>query len=228
VIVQTLPVREQQRAMTAIVEAQREQTKDVAQLALLQTQIDSERQRVRVSGDPTGYDAAVAKLDLARIEIQARMKTRDDKIKLLSDHLAEREAERKAKQYAASVEKVAGRILALNGAVAEFSDAIAAVMQRLEQFALAQRGALRDWPVSIERPLLSHIGLGRAEQTLAEAFKVFDRNVFSRWPDWSIEKKIDHVRSAAASFKADEVAGYDELIAELRASGPKESDEAMQ
>jgi hypothetical protein len=223
---QLISARVANRAHTALAETLRDQHADTEKLTALQAQLAAEQQRIRESGDASEYSPTAQRIDRERVDIQARMRSREDEIRALQDHLADRAAEQRAKAYRNAVEKISGRILALNGAVSEFADAMAAVMQKLEQLGTAQRSALRDWPSELERPLLSHIGLGRAEQTLAEGFKVFDRNVFSRWPDWSLERRIAHVRSTAADFKEDEIKAYEEMIAELRAGGPKENEEA--
>src|SRR5262249_55138530 len=115
-----------------------------------------------------------------------------------------------------AVAKIATRALTLTGAVSELADSITAVVQKLEQLATAQRSVLADWPDNIDRPLLSQIGLQNAEAALAECFGVFDRHKFGRWPDWSIERRLAHARTTVANFKADEIKGYDEMIADLR------------
>ena len=63
---------------------------------------------------------------------------------------------------------------------------------------------------------------------MAESFAVFDKQRFGRWPDWSLERRLDHVRATAKNFQADEAKNYEELLADLRNSGPKpaETEEA--
>ena len=145
-----------------------------------------------------------------------------DRAKIFEQRTAERDAEKREEQYDKAVNALAGRALALNGAVQELAAAIEAVATKFEQLVIGQRSVLRDWPSDhVELPFASQLGLAGAEQAIAEAFGVFDRAKFGRWPDWTLEKKLAHVREIAADFKKTETNGYDALVADLRAGSPK-------
>ena len=145
-----------------------------------------------------------------------------DRVKVFEQRTAEREAEKRKEQYDKAVNAIAGRALGLSGLVQELAAAIEAVGVKFEQLVIGQRSVLRDWPSEhVELPFASQLGLAGAEAAIAEAFGVFDRAKFGRWPDWTLEKKLAHVREIAADFKKTESSNYDELIAGLRAGSPK-------
>ena len=148
-----------------------------------------------------------------------------DRAKIFEQRTAEREAEKRKEAYDKAVNAIAGRALGLSGLVQDLAAAIEAVGVKLEQLVIGQRSVLRDWPSEhVELPFASQLGLAGAEAAIAEAFTVFDRAKFGRWPDWTLEKKLAHVREIAADFKKTETNGYDALIADLRNGAPKEAE----
>jgi hypothetical protein len=145
-----------------------------------------------------------------------------DRVKVFEQRTADRNAEKRKADYDKAVNGIAGRALGMSGLVQDLAAAIEAVGNKLEQLAVGQRSVLRDWPSDhVQMPFANQLGLADAEQAIAEAFAVFDRQKFGRWPDWTMERKLAHVKEIATDFRKAEVSNYDELIAGLRAGSPK-------
>ena len=195
---------------------------DAAKAALLETQdkiadLIRRRQEALLADDT---DAVLA-IDDQHAMARRRVGLWQDKIAALQEKLMAEQDEKRQKDYHAAVDKIASRIAGLAAHDTELASAMKAVATALEKKAAAQRDLLKDWPTAAGRPLVSQIGLVNAEAALADSFAVFDRNKFGRFPDWNLERRLDHVRRVASNFKADEQRNFEELLSDLRNSGPK-------
>jgi len=55
---------------------------------------------------------------------------------------------------------------------------------------------------------------------------VFDRSKYGKFPEWDLQRRLDHVRATAANYLADERRNYEDMLDDLRASGPKPAEES--
>ena len=172
-----------------------------------------------------GEDDRAIALEEDETKLRRRRELLRDRIALLQDKLVAEVRDRRIAEHEKAVADVTRRVMALASFDAKLANAITVVANCLEAKSIAMKMLLAEWPAVVERPLVSQVDLTNARDSIATAFSIFDRNKYGKWGDWTFERRLDHVRTTAKNFQADEQCGYDELISDIKASGPKPAEQ---
>jgi hypothetical protein len=176
--------------------------------------VQQERQGKLLDAEP----AEIARLDQRIADLHRVLGVYNERIGQLQAKLEAEEVEQRQKDYERSVSQIEKAIAGLASVAAEVEAAIRAVPVALSKYRAAQQAALRSWPNNIDLPFMDELGMDRVERVLHEAFRTFSPVwVQEAREHWSLERKLENIRESASGFSKAESAGYEQMIARLRA-----------